>query len=213
MLKITHPTTLPPVVIARLLEQYGSPLAPLAEEIYHLAIAHRIDVAFALAHCMAESQLGRKQEAQLTCNVALVRAALTRLAAPGGPLRPADPAQPILPPRYGDDTGSGYLTYPGWLKGIEEYFRLLRLVFVDTWHEEKVEQIAQAFLATTPGRKSAPNAATRALTGSVATLRAAAPGQSTEKPGAVPVSQQELDAYVHRIERHRAAFQAGTLAR
>ena len=211
MQKITHPTMLPPVVIARLLEQHGSPLAPLAEEIYDLAIAYRIDAAFALAHCIVESQLGCKHEAQINCNAALVRAVLTRLAAPGSPLRPADTTEPILPSRYSDDNGSGYVTYPSWLTGMEVYFRLLRLVFVNAWHEEKVEQIAQAFLATMPGRRRAPNVATRALTGAVATLRATGQGQSGEQPGALPVSQQELEAYVHRIERYRAQFRVGAL--
>jgi hypothetical protein len=206
MLKITHPTTLRPVVIARLLERHGSPLAPLAEEIYDLAIAYRIDAAFALAQCMVESQLGCLPLAQVNRNAALVRVALTRLAAPAarstapaGPLHAVGETQPILPPRYGDVYGSGYVTYPGWLAGLEEYFRLLRYVFVDAWHEEKVEQIAHAFLSTTPGRKPAP---------------AARRGSSVPAPAQAPalrhqslVSQQEISAYARRIARYRAAFQ------
>jgi hypothetical protein len=196
MQKITSPTRLPPVVIARLLERQGSPLAPLAEEIYGLAIAYRIDAAFALAHCMVESRLGCKHEAQINRNAALVRAALTRLTRPAGPLRPAETV-PMLPPRYGDDFGSGYVTYPGWLTGIEEYFRLLRLVFVDGRHEEKVEQIARAFLATAPGRRRAPSAELRA--------------QNASQPPALqhlpPVAPQEVAAYARRIERQRAMLQ------
>jgi hypothetical protein len=91
MLHITHPTTLRPVTIARLLEQQGSPLAPLSEEIFDLAMAYRIDAAFALAQCMVESQLGCLPLAQVNRNAALVRVALTRMAAPAptGPLHPA----------------------------------------------------------------------------------------------------------------------------
>jgi|SRR5579859_1205281 len=208
MQKITTPTTLRPVVIARLLERQGSPLAPLAEEIYDLAIAHRIDAAFALAHWMLESQLGCLPLAQQTRNAALVRVLLTRLAAPTGPLHPVGAAHPILPQRYGDEYGGGYVTYPAWLAGLEEYFRLLRHVFVDAWHEEKVEQIARAYLEATPGRKSAPNAPTRPLAGAALALRSIEPVPSSEKRAAAPVSQPELDAYVRRIERQRVAFQA-----
>ncbi|HEY7355935.1 MAG TPA: hypothetical protein VH590_05685, partial [Ktedonobacterales bacterium] len=133
MQPITQPTTLRPVLIARLLEQQSSPLAPLAEEIYDLAIAYRIDAAFALAQWMVESQLGCLPLAQVNRNAALVRLALTRKSAPDA--EGAGEAQPILPLRYGDVYGSGYVTYPSWLAGLEEYFRLLRSVFVDAWQE------------------------------------------------------------------------------
>jgi hypothetical protein len=208
MQKITSPTTLRPVEIARLLEQQGSPLAPLAEEIYDLAIAYRIDAAFALAQCMVESQLGCRYEAQRNRNAALVRVALARLAAPTGPLHPVGTAEPILPPRYGDEHGSGYVTYPGWLAGLEEYFRLLREVFVNAWREDKVEQVARAYLEATPGRKPAPHAPQPALVGAALALRAAGQGQSAERSRAAPVSQKEIDAYARRVERYRAAFQA-----
>jgi hypothetical protein len=212
MQKITHPTTLRPVQIARLLEQQGSPLAPLAEEIYDLAIAYRIDAAFALAQWMVESQFGRLPLAQVNRNAGMVRVALTRMAAPTGPLHPAGETEPILPPRFGDAYGSGYVSYPSWLAGLEEYFRLLRYVFVDAWREEEVQQIAQAYLATMPGRKPVPASAAspaRRRGGSKRRARqrpAATPGQ--RQPQQPPVSQQEIDAYARRVERYRAEFQA-----
>ena len=209
MQKITQPTTLRPVLIARLLEQQGSPLAPLAEEIYDLAIAYRIDAAFALAQWMAESQLGCLPLAQVNRNAAMVRLALTRRAAP----EVAGEARSVLPPRYGDVYGSGYVTYPSWLAGLEEYFRLLRSVFVDACHEEEVEQIARAYLATTPGRSSVPAVNARASAppakrharknrrrGSASQGKARALTQP-------PVSEQEIAAYARRIESYRAAFQ------
>jgi len=207
MLKITAPTTLRPVLIARLLEQQGSPLAPLAEEIYDLAIAYRIDAAFALAQCMVESQLGCLPLAQVNRNAALVRVALTRLAAPSSPLHPVGETQPILPPRYGDVYGSGYITYPGWLAGLEEYFRVLRYVFVDAWHEEKVEQIAHAYLASAPGRKPVPGAL-RVTSGARSGGSGAGPSQAPALHHQALVSQQEISAYARRIARCRAAFQA-----
>ncbi len=215
MLTITHPTTLRPVLIARLLEQQGSPLAPLAEEIYDLAITYRIDAAFALAQWMVESELGRLPLAQVNHNAALVRLALTRRAAPA-PAAAADAGEtrPMLPLRYGDVYGSGYVTYPSWLAGLEEYFRLLRSVFVDACHEEEVAQIARAYLATTPGRVPAPAAAPRAP----GVLPAKRHARKNRRRGSVsqgraraltppPVSEQEIAAYVRRIERCRAAFQ------
>jgi len=199
MLNITAPTTVRPVTIARLLERQGSPLAPLAEEIYDLAIAYRVDAAFALAQWMVESQLGCLPLAQEHRNAALVRVALTRLAAPAAV---GAPALPILPPRYGDTAGSGYVCYPSWLAGLEEYFRLLRCVFVDARREEQVEQIAQAYLATTPGRRASPPAAKRhARKGA----RHAAP--QGKAPAPPPISQQEIATYARRIELYRAAFQ------
>ena len=206
MLPITHPTTLRPVTIARLLEQQGSPLAALAEEIFDLAIAYRIDAAFALAQWMVESQFGCLPLAQTHCNAAMVRLAQTRLAPPTGPKHPVDDVQPILPLRYGDAFGSGYISYPSWLAGLEEYFRLLRLVFVDARHEEQVEQIAQSFLATMPGRKPA-LAAPPARTSGSAKQRQLSPPTGHQ----ALVSAQEIAAYAWRIERYRAAFQAGML--
>jgi hypothetical protein len=219
MLTITHPTTLRPVLIARLLEQQGSPLAPLAEEIYDLAIAYRIDAAFALAQWMVESQLGCLPLAQVNHNAALVRVALTRMPAPA--TADTGEARPILPLRYGDVYGSGYVTYPSWLAGLEEYFRLLRCVFVDAWHEEAVEQIAQRYLATTPGRRLAPAASAPAAPRVPAPpakrharknrRRGAGAAPSGKAPALAqpPVSEQEIAAYARRIERCRAVFQGG----
>ena len=206
MQNITQPTTIRPVTIARLLERQGSPLAPLAEEIYDLAIAYRIDAAFALAQWMVESQLGCLPLAQDHRNAALVRAALTRLPVSGssGLLRSAGEAQPMLL-RFGDDSGSGYVTYPGWLAGLEDYFRLLRFVFVNARGEEQVEQIARAYLATRPDRRFAPPPAKRhARKGA---RRGVAQQGKAPTLARQPVSQQELTTYVRSIERYRAAFQ------
>ncbi len=199
MLNITEPTTVRPVTIARLLERQSSPIAPLAEEIYDLAIAYRIDAAFALAQWMVESQLGCLPLAQVNRNAALLRVALAHLAVPAA----GEEARPIFPPRYGAATGSGYVAYPSWLAGLEDYFRLLRSVFVDARHEEQVGQIAQAYLATKPDRRAAPPPAKRhARKG--ARRSAGVQGKAVAPP---PVSQQELAAYVRRIEQYRAAFQ------
>jgi hypothetical protein len=214
MLKVTHPTTLRPVLIARLLERQSSPLAPLAEEIYDLAIAYRIDAAFALAHWMVESQFGCLPLAQVNCNAALVRVALTRMPAPAA--AGAGEARPILPLRYGDVYGSAYVTYPSWLAGLEEYFRLLRSVFVDAWREEEVEQIARAYLATLPGSSSALSPAPRASAPPAKRHARKNRRRGAVQSGKTPalaqpptVSQQEIAAYVRRIEHYRAAFQGG----
>jgi hypothetical protein len=201
MQPITEPTTLRPVTIARLLERQGSPLAPLAEEIYDLAIAYRIDAAFALAQWMVESQLGCLPLAQTHRNAALVRVALRRLE--GGALA-GEPQ--IVAQTHSGDAGKGYVTYPGWLAGLEDYFRLLRFVFAHARGEEQVEQIAQAYLATKPERRAEPVARPAKRHARKGARRAApAPGKAPAQPP--PVSQRELAAYVRRIEEYRAAFQ------
>ncbi len=189
MHKITMPTTLRPVQIARLLEREGSPLAPLAEEIYDLALFYRIDAAFALAQCMVESKLGCTLEAQANRSAALVPLAVARMAAPTGPLHPVGTAIPILPPRYGDEFGTGYVAYPSWLTGLEEYFRILRLIFVDAWREERVEDVARAFLASAPNRRG--------------------PARTPPKAwqGALTTRSPEVIAYARRVERYRHQFQ------
>lgn len=211
MYKITMPTTLRPVQIARLLEREGSPLAPLAEEIYDLAMFYRIDAAFALAQCMVESKLGCTLPAQVNRSAALVPLAVARMAAPGA----TGAAIPILPPRYGDEYGMGYVTYPSWLTGLEEYFRILRLVFVDAQREERVEDVARAFLFSAPNRRAAPPAALR----SAAQLRPAGGKARTReqqaarhhphsaRQGALPASRLEVNAYARRVERFRLQFQ------
>jgi hypothetical protein len=177
MHKITLPTTLRPVQIARLLEREGSPLAPLAEEIYDLALFYRIDAAFALAQCMVESKLGCTLEAQANRSAALVPLAVARMAAPTGPLH------------YGDEFGTGYVAYPSWLTGLEEYFRILRLIFVDAWREERVEDVARAFLASAPNRRG--------------------PARTPPKAwqGALTTRSPEVIAYARRVERYRHQFQ------
>ena len=205
MPRITLPTTLRPVQIARLLEREGSPLAPLAEEIYDLAMFYRIDAAFALAQCMVESKLGCTLAAQANRSAALVPLAVARMAAPTGPLHPVGTAIPIVPPRYGDEYGMGYVTYPSWLTGLEEYFRILRLIFVDAWHEERVEDVARAFLASAPNRRAAaaprPEAHKRP---SPAARRRPQPGRQSAQAKRSP----EVDAYTRRVERYRLQFQA-----
>lgn len=193
MYKITMPTTLRPVQIARLLEREGSPLAPLAEEIYDLAVFYRIDAAFALAQCMVESKLGCTLPAQANRSAALVPLAVARMAAPAATI-------PILPPRYGDEYDMGYVTYPSWLTGLEEYFRILRLVFVDARHEERVEDIARAFLSSAPNRRAA--AQPRPPVSKVARHHL-----QPARQGALPASRLEVSAYARRMERFRLQFQ------
>lgn len=194
MYKITMPTTLRPVQIARLLEREGSPLAPLAEEIYDLAVFYRIDAAFALAQCMVESKLGCTLPAQANRSAALVPLAVARMAAPAATI-------PILPPRYGDEYDMGYVTYPSWLTGLEEYFRILRLVFVDARHEERVEDVARAFLSSAPNRRVA--AQPRPPISKVARHHT----QPARRQGALPASRLEVSAYARRVERFRLQFQ------
>lgn len=196
MYKITMPTTLRPVQIARLLEREGSPLAPLAEEIYDLAMFYRIDAAFALAQCMVESKLGCTLPAQANRSAALVPLEVARMAAPAA----EGTAIPILPPRYGDEFGMGYVTYPSWLTGLEEYFRILRLVFVDARHEERVEDVARAFLSSAPNRRAA--AQPRPPVSKVARHR-----PQPARQAALSASRLEVSAYARRVERFRLQFQ------
>jgi hypothetical protein len=197
MHKITLPTTLRPVQIARLLEREGSPLAPLAEEIYDLAMFYRIDAAFALAQCMVESKLGCTLAAQANRSAALVPLAVARMAAPVA----EGTAIPILPPRYGDEYSMGYVTYPSWLTGLEEYFRILRLIFVDAWHEERVEDVARAFLASAPNRR---RPAPPKPVGGRTTRHHPQPARQ----GPLTARSPEVIAYARRVERYRHQFQA-----
>ena len=205
MPKITTPTIIPPVVIARLLEREGSPLAPLAEEIYDLAMFYRIDAAFALAQCMVESKLGCTLPAQANRSAALVPLAVARMAAPAA----EGAAIPILPPRYGDEYNMGYVTYPSWLAGLEEYFRILRLVFVDARHEERIEDVARAFLSSAPNRRVAAAAPPRQAGGKAARQHAQAARHHLHpaRQVALPASRQEVSAYARRVERFRLQFQ------
>lgn len=212
MPNITTPTVIPPVVIARLLEREGSPLAPLAEEIYDLAVCYRIDAAFALAQCKVESRLGCEPVAQVNRNAALVPLVVARLAAPTGPQHPVGTALPILPPRYTDEHGTGYVTYPGWLAGLEDYFRLLRQVFVDARHEERVEDIARAFLSATSARRRHPPAAPEAPRPHKPAGKAAHRQPSSAGQAPSPIRRQEINAYTRQIERERARFQREVLA-
>jgi hypothetical protein len=113
--------TISAALINQVLAAYGSPLAGQGQALYDLGVKYGIDPAFCLAFFVQESAAGTRGEAVLTHSV--------------GNLRP-EPGMPSL---------DGYRFYDTWLEGAEDWYRLIRDVYVGQWGLSTVDSIIPVY--------------------------------------------------------------------
>src|SRR5207245_5457931 len=100
------PPSLPPEMIQAVLDAYKSPARGAAAEFYAAGQQYAIDPAYGLAWFVHESRAG-------TRGIAPVLKSPGNLRAPAGA------------PAY-----QGYLTYPTWEAGIDDWFRRISLEYI-----------------------------------------------------------------------------------
>jgi len=112
--------TAPTITVERIeqvLQQYSSPAAGTGQAFYDLGVKYGINPAVALAFFIHESSAGTKGVARVTKSIGNIRTT----------------------PGYRDY--QGYRAYDTWEQGIEDYYKLIRDLYIDGWGLHTVGQI------------------------------------------------------------------------
>lgn len=107
--------------INRVLAYYGSPASGLGSSLYALGVQYGINPVYALAFFMHESGLGIAGMARSTLSPGNIRCSA------------------------GYRCINGFRAYASWSAGFEDWFRLIRYLYVDQWHKDTVEQIVPTY--------------------------------------------------------------------
>ncbi len=126
--------------INRVLASYSSPAAGLGQQMYDLGVKYGIDPVYALAFFMHESLFGTTGEAQVTRSLGNSRCIPTR---------------PCI-----DQNRGGYAQMYSWLDGFEQWFKLIRNLYVAQWGRVTVDQIIPKYAPNSDGNNEAEYIAT-----------------------------------------------------
>ncbi|HEX5501907.1 MAG TPA: glucosaminidase domain-containing protein [Thermomicrobiales bacterium] len=118
---LRHVPSIDPAGIARVLTEYHSPAVGSATAIYTLGLRYGIDPAFCLAFFIHESSAGTKGVAQVTKSVGNIRATA------------------------GYQAYQGYRLYATWDEGIEDWYRLIRDLYIRDWGLTTVDAIVPVY--------------------------------------------------------------------
>ncbi len=118
---ITGPPTISASKIDSVLASYNSPATGTGQAMYDLGIQYGIDPAFCLAFFIHESTAGTAGVATVTKSVGNIR----------------------VTPGY--DSYQGYRRYTTWEAGIEDWYKLIRELYVDGWQLTTIEQILPVY--------------------------------------------------------------------
>jgi hypothetical protein len=111
--------------INRVLAYYHSPAAGLGQQMYDLGVKYGIDPVYALAFFMHESLFGTTGEARTTLSLGNLRCIPTR-------------------PCIDQDRG-GYAQMYSWTDGFEQWYKLIRNLYVEQWGLVTVDQIIPTY--------------------------------------------------------------------
>jgi hypothetical protein len=132
--------TITPDFINRVLASYGSPAAGLGQQMYDLGVKYGIDPVYALAFFMHESLFGTTGEARVTMSLGNLRCIPTR---------------PCI-----DQNRGGYAQMYNWTDGFEQWFKLIRNLYVAYWGRVTVDQIIPKYAPNSDGNNEAEYIAT-----------------------------------------------------
>ena len=107
--------------INRVLASYHSPAAGKGQAMYDLGVKYGIDPVYALAFFMHESTFGTAGEARATLSLGNLRCI---------------PARPCI-----DQDRGGYAQMYSWEDGFEQWYKLIRNLYVAQWGRVTVDQI------------------------------------------------------------------------
>jgi hypothetical protein len=117
--------------INRVLASYNSPAAGKGQALYDLGVQYGIDPVFALAFFMHESLFGTTGEARATLSLGNLRCIPTR-------------------PCVDQDRG-GYAQMNSWVDGFEQWYKLIRNLYVAQWGRVTVDQIIPKYAPNSDG--------------------------------------------------------------
>jgi hypothetical protein len=124
---ITSPPRLNPSFLNQVLASYGSPAQGAGQALYALGRRYGISSDVALAFFGHESTFGTTGEARASRSL--------------GNLRCLDASYDDLHPFCRD----GYAWFPTWEAGFEAYYRLLRNLYVNTWHLTTLAEVIHRY--------------------------------------------------------------------
>ncbi len=107
--------------IERVLTQYGSPAVGLGQTIYDFGVKYGIDPAYALAFFVHESGCGTRGVARFTKSIGNIRWT------------------------EGYDNYEGYRSYSSWASGIEDWYKLIKELYIDGWQLKTVDTIVPVY--------------------------------------------------------------------
>lgn len=105
--------------ISQVLKQYNSPAVGASQAIYDLGVKYQIDPAYALAFFIHESSAGTKGVAVTTKSLGNIRQTANS----------------------GFDGYNGFRKYPTWEVGAEDWYKLIKNLYIGGWNLTTVEQI------------------------------------------------------------------------
>ncbi len=126
--------------INRVLASYGSPAAGLGQQMHDLGVKYGIDPVYALAFFMHESLFGTTGEARVTLSLGNLRCIPTR---------------PCI-----DQNRGGYAQMYSWTDGFEQWYKLIRNLYVAQWGRVTVDQIIPKYAPNSDGNNEAEYIAT-----------------------------------------------------
>ena len=117
--------------INQVLASYHSPAAGKGQTLYDLGVKYGIDPVFALAFFMHESLFGTTGEARATLSLGNSRCIPTR---------------PCI-----DQNRGGYAQMYSWEDGFEQFYKLIRNLYVAQWGRVTVDQIIPKYAPNSDG--------------------------------------------------------------
>ena len=124
---VRHTPSVDVAKIRAVLQSYNSPAVGAAEAMYTLGLEYGIDPAFCLAFFINESTAGTAGVARTTLSVGNIRTT----------------------PGY--ENFQGYRKYASWEQGIEDWYRLIRDLYIADWDLTTVDEIIPVYAPDSDG--------------------------------------------------------------
>lgn len=103
--------------INQILEYYDSPASGKGQTLYDLGVEYGVDPVYALAFFMQESRFGTTGVARVTLSLGNIRAT------------------------SGYESYEGYRKYQSWEAGFEDWYRLIKVQYMQKWKLLTIDQI------------------------------------------------------------------------
>jgi hypothetical protein len=147
--------------VNEVLSAYDSPASGTGQSLYALSQQYNIDDAYALAFFMHESAFGTTGVARLTRSLGNIRCSAAYVCI------------------------DGFRAYPSWIAGYQDWYNLIRSLYINQWHLSTVQQIVPVYAPSSDHNNVAGYIA--AVLSAVTTWRA---GQVTAYSIVSPLEQQ-----------------------